>query len=142
MKNACPGLCDAVALTREACCPLQMLCDGGANPNAQNHAGRTPLHVCMPLGYSACVVHLYNAGAGRHPNFASRPSRPSLSPLGLCVRAFVCACMRASCFSQLFCTLCASRVPFPLASPDDTITDKDGKTALDQTSEDFGPQNY
>ena len=87
-----PILADKVSL---GCAwPSQVLLEGGANPNAQNSDGRTPLHLCMPAGFSACVVHLYNAGAGTASWFylSSIPhhlprTRAHALPIVLCVRA-------------------------------------------------------
>ncbi len=132
-----------------------MLLEGGANPNAQNSDGRTPLHLCMPAGFSACVVHLYNAGAGKasfysilsllhpSPSSADQGARFADRSVRACASQYIVA---RSVASQVKVTLRPSIVaPFPasysLASSDDTIKDRDGKTALDQTSEDFSPAN-
>ena len=64
----------------------QILCDAGADPNAQDALGRTPLHLCMPPGYSACVVHLYNAGIGKKSWCALR-SWPSVEVVSGCLLA-------------------------------------------------------
>jgi len=91
----------------------------------------------MPAGFSACVVHLYNAGAGTASSFylSSIPhhlprTRAHALPIVLCVRA------------RHISKLTLMPVPVSRApTSDDTIKDRDGKTALDQTSEDFSPAN-
>ncbi len=41
----CVCVCACVCACVRVCAREQMLCDGGANPNAQDIKGRTPLHL-------------------------------------------------------------------------------------------------
>ena len=101
----------------------QVLLEGGANPNAQNSDGRTPLHLCMPAGFSACVVHLYNAGAGKasfysilsllhpSPSSADQGARFADRSVRACASQYIVA---RSVASQVKVTLRPSIVaPFP-----------------------------
>lgn len=147
-KRFKPILSDKVSL--RCAWPSQVLLEGGANPNAQNSDGRTPLHLCMPAGFSACVVHLYNAGAGTVSSFylSSIPhqflrTRARALPIVMCVCARHNSIVARSVASQVRVTLRPSHAVPVSRRPtsDDTIKDRDGKTALDQTSEDFSPAN-